>query len=166
MRILKPLRHLFLLALLTTAPWAQSFVAQPLPDLGTGKYKGFQGGLYENGSSEVPHDHASDGLALAAQVKPIRGKFVLLGVGMSNAVIEFRAFEALANADSHINHATMTVLNGAQGAMTACFWRFASENPVQSGCRAPRPIPNQYDRIRDELLKPVGLAVMSSCLCK
>ena len=42
--------------------------------------------------------------------------------------------------------------------MTACFWRFASENPVQSGCRAPHPIPNQYDRIRDELLKPAGLA--------
>jgi hypothetical protein len=158
MRLLKFLRHLPFFPLLTATLWAQSFVAKPLPDLGTGKYKDFQGGLYENGSNEVPHDHAADGLALAAQVKPVRGKFVLLAVGMSNAVIEFRAFENLAVTDSHVNHSTMTVLNGAQGAMTACFWRFATENPVQSGCRAPRPIPNQYDRIRDELLKPAGLA--------
>jgi lysophospholipase L1-like esterase len=144
--------------LLTSTLWAQSFVAKPLTDLGAGKYKGFQGGLYENGSNEIPRDHAADGLALAAQVKPVRGKFVLLAVGMSNATIEFRTFEGLAAADSHVNHATMAVLNGAQGAMTACFWRFATENPVQSGCRASRPIPNQYDRIRDELLKPAGLA--------
>ncbi|MGB7862597.1 MAG: hypothetical protein WCF74_04310 [Candidatus Sulfotelmatobacter sp.] len=82
----------------------------------------------------------------------------MLAIGMSNATIEFRAFETLAASDSHVNHATMAVINGAQGAMTACFWRFATENPVQSGCRAPRPIPNQYDRIRDELLKPAGLA--------
>jgi len=29
---------------------------------------------------------------------------------------------------------------------------------VQSGCRALVQFPNQYDRIRDELLKPAGLA--------
>jgi hypothetical protein len=143
---------------LSSTLWAQSFVARPLPDLGRGKYKGFEGGLYENGSNEPPRDHAADGLALAAQVKPIRGKFVLLGIGMSNATIEFRVFENRAEADARVNHATMAVVNGAQGAMTACFWRFATENPVQSGCRAPRPMPNQYDRIRDELLKPAGLA--------
>ena len=151
------LRRLFFL-LLSSTLWAQSFVAKPLSDLGSGKYKGHQGGLYENGSNEIPQDHAADGLALAAQVKPVRGKFVLLAIGMSNAIIEFRVFESLAAADSHVNHSTMAVINGAQGAMTACFWRFATENPVQSGCRAPRAIPNQYDRIRDELLKPAGLA--------
>jgi hypothetical protein len=148
MRTLKCLRCRLLFLLLTSALWAQSFVAKPLSDLGSGKYKGFPGGLYENGSNEIPHDHAADGLALAGQVKPVRGKFVLLAIGMSNAVIEFRAFETLAASDSHVNHATMAVLNGAQGAMTACFWRFATENPVQSGCRAPRPIPNQYDRTK------------------
>ena len=157
MLTLKCLRRPLFYWLLTSTLWAQSFVAKPLTDLGAGKYKGFQGGLYENGSNEIPRDHAADGLALAAQVKPIRGKFVLLAVGMSNATIEFRTFENLAASDSHVNHATMAVLNGAQGAMTACFWRFATENPVQSGCRAPHPIPNQYDRIRDELLKPAGL---------
>jgi len=50
--------------------------------------------------TKIPHDHAADGLALAAQVKPVRGKFVLLAIGMSNAVIEFRAFETLAASDS------------------------------------------------------------------
>jgi len=157
-RTLKYLRRPLFYWLLTSTLWAQSFVAKPLTDLGTGKYKGFQGGLYENGSNVVPQDHAADGLALATQVKPVRGKFVLLAIGMSNATIEFRAFETLATADSHVNHSAMAIINGAQGAMTACFWRFASENPVQSGCRAPHPIPNQYDRIRDELLKPAGLA--------
>lgn len=158
MRTLKYLRRPLFYWLLTSTLWAQSFVAKPLTDLGTGKYKGFQGGLYENGSNVVPQDHAADGLALATQVKPVRGKFVLLAIGMSNATIEFRAFETLATADSHVNHSAMAIINGAQGAMTACFWRFVSENPVQSGCRAPHPIPNQYDRIRDELLKPAGLA--------
>jgi hypothetical protein len=136
--------------------WAQSFTAKPLNDLGAGKYKGFQGGLYENGSNEIPTDHAAAGRALASEVKPIRGKFVLLSLGMSNATIEWRAFEAAEDADPRVNHSTMTVLDGAQGAMTACFWRFATENPVNKGCRAPRPLPNQYDRIRDEVLKPAG----------
>ncbi len=158
MPISKYLPRLFVAIFLTSTLWAQSFVAKPLPDLGTGKYKGFQGGLYENGSNDVPADHATDGRALAAQIKPIRGKFVLLAIGMSNTVIEFRGFQALADADTRINHATMTVINGAQGSMTACFWRFATENPVENGCRAPRPIRNQYDRVRDEWLKPAGLA--------
>jgi hypothetical protein len=138
--------------------WAQSFVAKPLNDLGTGKYKGFVGGLYENGSNEIPKDHAADGVALASQVKPVRGKFVLLSDGMSNATIEWRAFEEIEARDGRINHSSMVVLDGAKGAMTACFWRFATENPVEKGCRAPRAIPNQYDRIRDEVLKPAGLA--------
>jgi hypothetical protein len=155
---LKNLAIRFGLIVLASTLSAQSFVATPLSDLGHGKYKGFEGGLYENGTNEVPHDHAADGLALATQVKPVRGKFVLLAVGMSNATIEFRVFENLAATDARVNHATMAVVNGAQGAMTACFWRFATENPVQSGCRALHPLPNQYDRIRDELLQPAGLA--------
>jgi len=138
--------------------WAQTFVAKPLNDLGTGKYKGFVGGLYENGSNEIPKDHAADGIELASQVKPVRGKFVLLSDGMSNATIEWRAFEGLEESDSRINRSSMVVLDGAKGAMTACFWRFATEDPIASGCRAPRAIPNQYDRIRDEVLKPAGLA--------
>lgn len=158
MRIPKYLRCAVFVGLVASTLWAQKFVAVPLTDLGAGKYKGFQGGLYENGTNEVPRDHAADGLALAAQVKPIRGNFVLLAIGMSNTVIEFRGFQALVNSDNRVNHATMAVLNGAKGSMTGCFWRFATENPILGGCRAPRFIHNQYDRIRDEVLTPAGLS--------
>jgi hypothetical protein len=158
MRISKYLRCAVFVGLVAATLWAQKFVAAPLTDLGAGRYKGFQGGLYENGTNEVPRDHASDGLALAAQVKPIRGNFVLLAIGMSNTVIEFRGFQALVSGDNRVNHATMAVLNGAKGSMTGCFWRFATENPVLGGCRAPRFIHNQYDRIRDEVLTPAGLS--------
>jgi hypothetical protein len=157
MKITRKLFCIFILSL-PIGLWGQSFVAKPLNDLGTGKYKGFTGGLYENGSNDIPKDHATDGLALAGQIKPVRGKFVFLSMGMSNAVIEFRVFQSMAESDGRINHSSMAIINGASGAMTACFWKFATENPVEKGCRAPRPIPNQYDRVRDELLKPAGLA--------
>ena len=138
--------------------WAQSFVAKPLNDLGKETYKGFSGGLYENGSNDIPADHRTDGLALAEQVKPIRGKFVFLGIGMSNAAMEFSTFEELEAGDSRVNHSSMAVVKGAQGSMTACAWASAKETPQQHGCNMPRYLPNQYDRIRDELLKPAGLS--------
>ncbi|MBZ5680344.1 MAG: hypothetical protein LAO24_09590 [Acidobacteriia bacterium] len=144
--------------LLSTALWAQSFVAKPLNDLGADKYKGFQGGLYERGTNDVPSDHKAAGLALAEQVKPIRGKFVFLGIGMSNAAMEFGTFKDMADDDKRVNHSSMAVINGAMGAMTACAWTPARETPRQHGCGAPDYIPNLYDRIRDELLKPAGLA--------
>ena len=148
----------FACLLLAASVWAQSFVATPLNDLGTGKYKGFQGGLYEKGSNAVPSGHHSDGLALAAEVKPVRGKFVLLAIGMSNAAMEFATFAQMARDDDRVNHRSMEVVNGAQGAITACGWASAKESPQQHGCNMPRYLPNQYDRIRDELLKPAGLA--------
>src|ERR1700682_5609965 len=144
--------------LLTAGVWAQSFTATPLNDLGTGKYKGFQGGLYEKGSNAMPSGHNSDGLGLAAEVKPIRGKIVLLAIGMSNTAMEFSTFAQMASGDTRTNHASMVVVNGAQGAMTACGWASAKESPQQHGCNMPRFVPNQYDRIRDELLNPAGLA--------
>ena len=57
--------------LLTACLWAQSFSAKPLNDLGSDKYQGFQGGLYEHGTNTVPSDHNAAGLALAAEVKPV-----------------------------------------------------------------------------------------------
>lgn len=144
--------------LLSVSLWAQSFVAKPLNDLGIGKYKGFQGGLYENGSNQIPIDHKAAGLALAGQVKLIRGKFVFLGIGMSNAAMEFSTFQEITAADNRVNHSSMAVINGGMGAMTACAWTSAKETPHQHGCGIPDFIPNLYDRIRDDLLKPAGLA--------
>jgi len=82
-QILKCLRCRFFFLAADLNFMAQSFVASrcqisvPLSTRVSGR-------LYENGSNEIPHDHAADGLALAAQVKPVRGKFVLLAIGMSN----------------------------------------------------------------------------------
>jgi len=138
--------------------WSQTFVAKPLNDLGKEQYKGFAGGLYENGSNDVPADHHAVGLALAEQVKPIRRKFVFLAVGMSNTAMEFFTFQNLESGDSRVNHSSMAVLRGAEGSMTACAWSSAKETPQEHGCKMPRYLPNQYDRIRDELLKPEGLS--------
>jgi hypothetical protein len=144
--------------LLAGCAFPQAFVAKPLNDLGSGQYKGLAGGLYENGSNTVPADHHADGLALAEQVKAIRGKFVFLAVGMSNAAMEFRTFQNLASSDGRVNHSSMVVVRGAEGSMTACAWASAKETPREHGCKMPRYLPNQYDRIRDDLLKPAGLS--------
>ena len=76
--------------------------------------------------------------ALAEQVKPIRGKLLLLGIGMSNAAMEFSAFEEMESGDSRVNHSSMAVIKGAQGSMTACAWASAKETPRQHGCKMPR----------------------------
>jgi hypothetical protein len=41
----------------------------PLPDLGTGTYQGFTGGLYPSGADTRPSQHESAGLAMANQIK-------------------------------------------------------------------------------------------------
>ena len=151
-------QRLVLFILLIASAWSQSFVAKPLNDLGTDKYKGFQGGLYEKGSNLVPADHDADGLALAAQVKPIRGKFVFLSIGMSNTAMEFVTLQPMAESDSQVNHSSMAIVNGARGAVTACAWTDAHASPREIGCGMPDFLPNQYDRICEELLKPAGFA--------
>ncbi len=152
------LHKLCCLLLISSAVGAQSFHATPLNDLGNGKYKGFEGGLYENGSNTPPADHDAAGQELASQVAPIRGKFVLLSIGMSNAVVEFKAFKPLAESDPRVNHRTLAIVNGAKGALTGCAWVDPHATPAENGCILPGPQPNEYDRIRDELLKPKGLS--------
>src|SRR6185436_14110181 len=72
--------------------------ATPINDLGSGLYLGqYQGGLYPNGSNDVPAAHALEGRARANQIGPVNtagqpdpaGKFVFLSVGMSNTSQEF-----------------------------------------------------------------------------
>src|SRR5690349_11473245 len=70
---------------------------KPLTDLGTGNYKGFQGGLYANGSNLRPTASETAGIAQAKLIQPLNaagqpsadGQIVLLGIGMSNALSEF-----------------------------------------------------------------------------
>jgi hypothetical protein len=99
---------------------------KPLPLLGAGKYKGFEGGLYPGGKNERPAAHEKAGLALAGKVRPLDadgkpspdGKIVLLSVGMSNTTQEFSVFKRLADTDRNKNP-RLVIVDGAQGGMSA-----------------------------------------------
>ena len=74
----------------------------PINDLGTGTYKGRQGGLYPGGSNQRPTSHTATGSSLVKErVLPRKasgtpdttnGKLVFLSLGMSNAEAEFKQF--------------------------------------------------------------------------
>ncbi|MCI0683376.1 MAG: hypothetical protein L0Y71_14830 [Gemmataceae bacterium] len=98
----------------------------PLPELGTGKYHGFEGGFYPGGKNERPKEHEAAGLRLARDIMPRgadgqphpEGKIVLLSIGMSNTSQASQGFSRqLRDADGVNPH--MVFVNGAQGGMTA-----------------------------------------------
>jgi hypothetical protein len=95
-----------------------SVAMKPLTDLGTGKYHGYQGGLYAHGKNTPPKAYLKAGLARAKAVKPVDGKIVLLSIGMSNTTQEFSAFKRSADVDSRKNPA-LTIVDGAQGGQDA-----------------------------------------------
>jgi hypothetical protein len=94
----------------------------PLPELGTGTYQGFVGGLWPGGSNARPASHEAAGLALAAEVVPRdasgapdpAGAIVFLSIGMSNATQEFSTFVPLALADP-LRAPAVRPVDGAQG---------------------------------------------------
>lgn len=136
----------------------------PLNDLGTGCYLGLQGGLYENGSNDMPADHLAAGRAAAARIQPLDasgapsavGRIVLISVGMSNTTLEFCSqagtpgscdpwsFMGQAAADPAVNRSTLVLVNGARWGQTASAW--------------VSPASAEYDRIRDQWLQPLGLS--------
>jgi hypothetical protein len=93
-----------------------------LPDLGTGMYRGEQGGLYPGGSNTIPPAHLAAGVKLAKEIKPLDqdgnpspdGKIVLAAIGFSNPNMEFPAFQKLVSAEPGINPKLMLV-NGCVG---------------------------------------------------
>ena len=164
--------RLLLVFSLVISVWAQSgpstsnglsFVATPIDQLatspgsspsGAGTYKGFQGGLYENGSNVVPSDHDAAGKKYAAQVAPINGKIVLLSIGMSNAKDEFGTFLRTYGTNPAINP-SVAIVNGAQNGIGACSWTVAQGMPGQNGCYGNAP--NPYDLVLNTELTPAGL---------
>ncbi len=98
----------------------------PINDIGTGTYNGWTGGLYPNGSNNIPEVHKRAGLALSSQIKPLDsggelnsdGKIVWLSIGMSNASLETQAFikltDTLSNKNPHLK-----IVDGAVGGKTA-----------------------------------------------
>jgi hypothetical protein len=114
-----------------------------LPDLGTGSYKGEQGGLYPGGTNVPPAAHLNAGLALARKIAPIDGKIVLLSIGMSNTTQEFQTFQKLAAADAGLNP-KLVIVDGAQGGQTAAvtaqpqanFWKEVDRRLSAAGVTA------------------------------
>lgn len=94
-------------------PQVISTVPIPLIDLGKGNYHGFTGGLYPQGSNEMPPDHASMGFSQALKIKPldkygiedaINGKYVLLSIGPSNAGQEYCLGDGKASTSPSSSH--------------------------------------------------------------
>jgi hypothetical protein len=110
----------------------------PLTELGAGKYKGQDGGLYGGGQNKPPALHAEIAAREAGKIQPLdgegnpskSGKIVLLSVGMSNTTMEFSHFKGLADHDAGKSDAVV-VVDGAQGGQTATIWADAKSKPWQ-----------------------------------
>jgi chitodextrinase/predicted transglutaminase-like cysteine proteinase len=135
----------------------------PLIDMGVNAYYGFDGGLYENGSNVAPFSHDQEGLARAAAMQPLdtngnisdNGKIVMLSIGMSNTTQEFCSEDSFEPCDSwtfmgqaavhpDVDHDNLVIVNGAEAGESATTWGSASDF--------------NYDRVRDNVLSPKGLA--------
>jgi hypothetical protein len=135
----------------------------PLNDLAGGLYLNqFQGGLYPNGSNDVPAAHAAEGLSRAVAIQPLNtlgepsadGKYALVSIGMSNTTQEFCSQSGSAPCDPwtfmgqalvhpQVNQTTHAIVNGARGGQSAETW--------------DSPTDNNYSRIRS-LLTSTGLS--------
>ncbi len=135
----------------------------PLTDMGAATYLGFGGGLYENGTNNIPADHAAIGAAHAAAVRPLdasgspsaNGKIVLLSIGMSNTTQEWCSASSAPPCDAYtlmgqaalsasVNHTSLVIVNGAAGSQTASTW----DSPTDAN----------YDRVRDTRLTSAGVS--------
>lgn len=131
----------------------QRFTAVPLDELGTGQYRGQEGGLYVQGRNEPPADHLAAANRALALIRPLdtqgrpatEGRIVLLGLGMSNTSQEFSAFQRLA-AEGRKVPPHVILVNGAQGGRDAKAWAEEDRN---------RPDPWQEARRR---LEQAGVA--------
>ncbi len=110
----------------------------PLIDFGSASYRGFQGGLYPNGSNQRPPAHNSAGIAIAQAIQPLNGsgtvdvtngKIVWTSIGMSNTTQETQEFLTLMQTYTNKNP-KLVLVDGAQGGQdinainnsSASFW--------------------------------------------
>ena len=115
----------------------------PLTDLGTGMYKGKEGGLYAGGRNVPPPDHLKAGVRIAGTIKPINGKIVLMSIGFSNPSIEFPAFQKRVADDHDVNPNLITV-NGCVGSQSASmiadpgsnYWNIVNQRLSAAGVTA------------------------------
>src|SRR5688572_27184039 len=100
----------------------------PINDIDTGTFTNawgqvWTGGLYVNGSNDLPPTHKTAGLQKASQIQPldstgnpnaVNGKIVWLSIGLSNTTQETQQFIPIVNAYSNKNPKLIFV-DGAQG---------------------------------------------------
>ena len=126
--------------------------------------RGISGGLYPDGTNLMPRQHVQVGLERATRIQPLDrkgnpteyGMYVLLSVGMSNASQEFCGQAVMGIScdpwtlvgqsvfDPEVNYKHLSLVNGADGGQTAETW--------------DSPTDENYDRIRNTLLFPLGLS--------
>jgi PKD repeat protein len=105
--------------------------ALPLPDLGTGTWGGYPGGLYPNSTNQRPSAIETAAIDIATNQMqpldadgnpdPVNGKIVLISIVMSNTGQEFTKFISIANTDPSLNP-KLVIVNGAIGGMDAVQW--------------------------------------------
>ena len=132
----------------STAPAKWTTHLTPLTELGEGKYKGQDGGLYGGGRNEPPKMHLEAAMKEAARIEPLDaegqpskdGKVVLLCVGMSNTTMEFSRFKEIADLDP-AKSAKVVLVDGAQSGQDArktsdpsyAYWGKIDERIKQAG---------------------------------
>lgn len=120
----------------------------PLTDLAGKTYRGYNGGLYANGSNERPNTHHHEILQQIAKIKPLnaqgqadtKGKIVMIGVGASNPRTEFESFKKKALDLKQLNPqlAFINTCIGGQGVQKMNdpgdnYWQSASNTLKNSG---------------------------------
>jgi len=149
---------------------ATPFSATPLIDFAPGQfYVGQFSGMLYNGSNSAPPVQVAAGQAAAALLQPLdangnpspTGKIVLISLGMSEASDDWcdgttycttYSFMGQAAANSSVNHTTLTILNGASSGTSASVWACS-----YGYCPLTTTDPNQYDRVRNNVLTPAGV---------
>jgi hypothetical protein len=121
----------------------------PLRDLGSGYWRGFQGGLYPGGSNYRPQSHQQAGLNIAQNLLPldtagnvdlINGKIVWLSIGMSNTTMETQYFIPMTDTFAQKN-SKLVLVDGAQGGQdiviidnpNAGYWTVVHQRLAASG---------------------------------
>jgi hypothetical protein len=108
----------------------------PLCDLGKDFYKGFMGGLYPEGTNDVPLTHIREGKMQSERIIPLdknglpseKGKIVLVSFGMSNTTMEFSAFIKRVGQNKNRQ---LEIIDGAVGGRDITAWADPENNVWQ-----------------------------------
>jgi Transmembrane protein 131-like N-terminal len=112
--------------------WDVAHTTNPLvalPDLGTGTYLGYEGGLYPNGSNTPPASQLAAALSYAQNIGPLNasgqsdpnGSYALMSVGVSITRTIWDEFEPMEAADPAL-HSHLVLVNAAIDGTNAPDW--------------------------------------------